>query len=201
MSQQQLPEEWFVRNRRVNAVVAWLFTVLLVVGAVGYLLDGLLVDTTLALAAAAVALVPPVVYRSWRRTVPWALLLVATVPIGVGAYGPSFLDDVASGIGIATLALLAISALQLTTDLRMTPTVAVGFVVVTTLAFTGFWALGSAASARYLGTPFVADNTALMVVFTAALLGSLVAGGVFRWYFRRRLRETYEETGVEGVSA
>ncbi|MFC5972779.1 hypothetical protein ACFPYI_15690 [Halomarina salina] len=201
MSQQQLPEAWFVRDRRVNAVVAWFFTLMLVLGAVGYLLEGLLVDTALAVAAAAVSLVPPVVYRSWRRTVPWLLLFVAAIPVGAGAYGPSFLDDVANGVGIATLALLAVAALQLTTDLRMTPDVAVVFVVLTTLATAGFWALGSAASARYLGTSFLETNDQLMVVFTAALLGGVLAGGVFRWYFRRKLRAAREATGVEGVTA
>lgn len=201
MSQRQLPEEWFVRDRRVNAVVAWVFTVAMALGAVGYLLDGLFVDMVLAAATAAVALVPPLVYRSWKRTVPWLMLFVATIPVGVGAFGPSFVDDVVSGVGIATLALLAVAALQLTTDLRMTPNVAVGFVVVATLAFTGFWAVGSAASAQFLGTPFLETNDELMFVFTAALLASLLAGGVFRWSFRRALRETLAEEGVEGVVA
>jgi hypothetical protein len=201
MSHQQLPKEWFVSDRRVNAVIAWLFTVVMALGAVGYLLDGLLVDAVLAGAAAAVSLVPPLVYRSWKRTVPWLLLFVATIPVGAGAFGPAFLATVVDGVGIATLALLAIAALQLTTDVRMTPNVAVGFVVVTTLAFTGFWALGSAASARYLGTAFLETNDELMIVFTAALLASLFAGGVFRWSFRRRLREALAAEGVEGVVA
>ncbi|MWG35754.1 hypothetical protein GQS65_14885 [Halomarina oriensis] len=185
----------------MNAVIAWFFTVLMVLGTVVYLLEGLLVDTVLAAATAAVALVPPLVYRSWKRTVPWFLLFVATIPVGAGAYGPTFLGDVVDGVGIATLALLAIVALQSTTALRMTPNVAVGFVVVTTLAFTGFWALGSAASARFLGTTFLETNDELMTVFTAALLASLVAGGVFRWYFRRKLRATLDAEGIEGVAA
>jgi hypothetical protein len=70
----------------------------------------------------------------------------------------------------------------------MTPNFAVGFVVVSTLGTAGLWALGSAASARYLGTPFVETNDELMLVFTAALLASLVAALAFRWYFRRQLR-------------
>jgi hypothetical protein len=201
MSQQQLPEEWLVRDRRVNAVVAWLFVVVLAVGAVASLLEGLLVDASLALATVLVALAPVVAYRSWTRTLPWPLLLVATLPVGAGAFGPSFLGNVVDGVGVATLAMLAVVAFELTTDVRMTPNVAVGFVVVATLAFTGFWALGSAASARLLGTPFLETNDELMVVFTAALLAGLLTGGVFRWYFRRRLRETLAEEGVEGVVA
>lgn len=184
----QLPEEWFVSDRRVNAVVAWAITAILVLVAVSSLLAFRLVDLALAATAVVVALVPALDARSWVRTVPWPLLLLASVPLVVGALAPTFLDLVLSGVGVAALGMLLVVALQLTTTVRMTPQFAIAFVVLVTLAFAGFWAVGSAFSAVYLGTAFLETNTELMYFFTASLLGGLVGGIVFRWYFRRQLR-------------
>jgi hypothetical protein len=184
----ELPEEWFIRDERVNAAIAWLLAVGLVLVAVVNLLSVRLVPVILAGAAAAMAIVPAVVSRSWTRTVPWPLLLLASVPIVVGPFGSSFVQLVATGTGIAALGMLLIAVLQLSTSLRMTPRFALGSVFLMTLAVAGFWAVGSAASATYLGTWFVTTNDELMAVFTASLLGGLLGGLVFRWYFRRQLR-------------
>lgn len=178
---QTLPEEWFIKNASVNAVLAWVLTALLGVTAALHFLFGSLVVVGIAATATVVAVVPAVVLRSWRRTVPWPLLALAVLALLVG-FGPSFLGDT-----IVALAMLVVVTLQLTTPVRMTPDFAIGFVVIATLGTAGLWALGSAASARYLGTSFVETNEQLMIVFTATLLASLVAGVVFRWYFRRQL--------------
>lgn len=189
---QALPEEWFIKDARLNAVIAWVLTGVLVLVAVANFLAGLFVTMAIATVAAAVALTPAVVRRSWTRTIPWPLLLLASLPLAIGAFGPSFLGDMLFAFGIAALALLVVVALQMTTTVRMTPNFAIGFVVIATLATAGFWALGSAASARYLGTAFVETNDQLMVIFTAALLASVVSALVFRWYFGRRLEANLE---------
>jgi hypothetical protein len=182
-----LPAEWFVRDERVNAAVAWLLTAFLATTAILHALSGLLVVASVAAVATAVAVVPAAVRGSWTRTVPWPMLLLAALGLGA-TFGASFLGDVVFALSTAALAILLVVALQMTTAVRMTPNFAVGFVVVSTLGTAGLWALGSAASARYLGTPFVETNDELMLVFTAALLASLVAALAFRWYFRRQLR-------------
>ncbi|MDG5777070.1 hypothetical protein VB773_21280 [Haloarculaceae archaeon H-GB2-1] len=185
---QPLPEPWFVEDSRVNAIIAWIIAAALAVAAVSNLLSVLLVDAFLAAVAALAAVVPAIASRTWTRTVPWPLLVFAAVPFLVRAVEPSAFSLVVIGAGIAALGMLLVSALQLTTSVRMTPRFAIAFVVLLTLAFAGFWAVGSAASARYLGTGFVETNTELMSIFTAALVGGLVGGGIFRWYFRWQLR-------------
>ena len=137
--------------------------------------------------AAFVAISPAIVDRSWTRTVPWPLLLVASLPLFVATTQPGFLDDIVTGISIATLAMLVVVALELTTAVRMTPQFAIVFTVIVTLATAGFWAVGSAASAAYLGTMFIKTNTELMTIFTATLIAGIVAGVLFRLYFRRQL--------------
>lgn len=196
---QTLPEEWFIKDARLNAAIAWALTALLVVTAVVSFFGGLLVTMAIAAVGAAVALVPAVVHRSWTRTVPWPMLLLASLPLLVGAFGPSFLGDTLFALGIAALALLVVVTLQMTTLVRMIPNFAIGFVVVATLATAGVWALGSAASARFLGTRFIETNEQLMVVFTSALVASLFSAVVFRWYFGRQLEANLEREPFEEV--
>ena len=196
---QQLSEEWFTKDTRLNAGIAWLFVGLLVVAVIGNALTGLLVTAAFAAAAVVVAVVPAYVHRSWRRTVPWPLLLIASLPYLLSAAQLTFFGEFISAIGTAMLAMLFVVALQLTTTVRMTPRFALFFVTIATMGITGFWAVGSAASARYLGTAFVGTNTQLMYLFIAATLAGLVAAGIFRWYFRRQLRTNAAQraAGVE----
>jgi hypothetical protein len=196
---QQLPEEWFLKDTRVNAAISWLLVGLLVAVAITAFLEFLLVRMALAAVAAFVAIAPALVRRTWTHTVPWPLLLVCSLPLAAGAVGFGFFADFVTGLSIAALGMLVVVALQLTSSVRMTPNFAVFFVVLATMATAGFWAVGSAASAQYLGTAFVETNDDLMVLFTAATLAGVVAGGLFRVYFRRRLRANAERAGGEEV--
>jgi hypothetical protein len=198
---QQLPEEWFVSDRRVNAIVAWAITVVLVVLALVNVLSFLLVDAILAATAVFTAIVPPIQARTWTRTVPWPLLLLVSMPFIVGVFASNFVGVLVTGVGVAGLGMLLVATLQVTTSVRMTPRFAIAFVLLVTLAFVGFWAVGSAASAVYLGTRFLETNTELMLVFTSALLGGLLGGIIFRWYFRRQLRRTAAAESGREVNA
>jgi hypothetical protein len=183
---QSLSHDWFLGGSRQNAVLAWVLTALLGVTAVLHFLFGSLVVMVVAGVAVAVAIVPTVVLGSWRRTVPWPMLALAALGLLVG-FGQSLVGDFVFASAIAALAILVVVVLQMTTDVRMTPNFAIGFVVVATMGTASFWALGSAVSARWLGTAFIETNDQLMVVFTGAFLASLVAALAFRWYFRRQL--------------
>lgn len=196
---QQLPETWFIRDGRINAGITWLLVVILVVVAIGALLEGLLVRMTVAAVAAVVAVVPAVVRRTWTYTVPWPLLLVCSIPVVSGTLEPTILVEFVTGLSIAALGMLLVVALQLTSSVRMTPGFAVVFVVLATMATVGFWALGSAASARWFGTAFLETNEELMHVFTVAALAGLAAGVVFSLYFRHQLRRNRARAGGEEV--
>ena len=189
---QSLPEEWFIRDTRVNAAIAWAFGIVFGVIAAVSFLRVLFPEMVIATIAAFVAIVPAVVYRSWTRTVPWPLLLVASLPLLIGTFRPTVFDEIVTGVSVATLAMLIVVALELTSSVRMTPRFAVFFTIIATLATAGFWAVGSAASARYLGTNFVSTNDELMIVFSATLVAGVATGVLFRWYFRRRLAANVE---------
>lgn len=196
---QQLPEEWFVQDERINAAVSWVVTAFLAGVALLSFLNGLLVHTAVATVAVLVAVVPAVVSGTWTRTVSWPLLLLASLPLVVGAVRPTFFRDLVVGLSVATLSMLVVVSLQLVTAVRMTPDFAVFFVVLTTLATAGFWAVGSAYSAANFGTRFVETNDELMVVFTAAAVAGVAAGLSFRWYFRRQLARNVGERAEEVI--
>lgn len=196
---QSLPEEWFIKDTRVNAAIAWALAVVFVAIAVVSFLNILFVETVMATIAAFVAISPAVVYRSWIRTVPWPLLLVASLPLFVATAQPVFFDDLVTGISVATLAMLVVVALELTSTVRMTPQFAIFFTVIVTLATAGFLAVGSAASAAYLGTTFIKTNTELMIIFTATLIAGVIAGVLFWLYFRRRLAANVEQSREIGA--
>jgi len=72
----------------------------------------------------------------------------------------------------------------------MTRTFAVAFVVVTTMATAGVWAVVRWLADIYLGTGFDLDERALMLEFVASTVVGGGGGGVFEYYFRRFARAT-----------
>ncbi len=181
-------EDWFVRDTEANAALSWILLGIVVAFAVTAVLFDQLVVAGFAIAVAAVGIAPMVASGSWREMLPFPFLLVAAFPLAVGVFRPDFATEFVSALAIATLALLVVVDLHLLTAVRMTPGFAVFFVVITTMAVAGFWAVGAGFAHDTWGTPFVQTNRRLMYVFIAATTGGLVAGGVFRWYFRRRER-------------
>ncbi|WP_265111103.1 hypothetical protein [Halosolutus halophilus] len=196
---QELPNEWFVTDTRTNAVITWVLTGILATAVIAHLFVGYFVGAAFATVATATAVVPPLVVRSWTHTLPWPLLVVASLPLVLGPLQPAFLGQFFVGVGVAVLGMLVVSTLQLTTTLQMTPAFAVFFVCITTLAVAGFWAVGSAFSAAYLGDTFVETNDDLMLIFSVALVAGLVSGFTFWLYFRWQLRR--EQSPPRGVES
>ena len=187
-------EGWFVRRARANAAMVWILAASLVVVAAVAIGEGAIPGAALAAAAAFVAIAPAVARGSWTTTVPWPMLLLASIPLWLSALQPSLFRVFVTGISVSALAMLLVVVLQMLTAVRMTPMFATFFVTIATLATAGFWAVGAAVSARFLGTAFVSTNDELMGVFTAATLAGLLAGGLFLVFFRRRLRENVGRT-------
>ncbi|WP_123534016.1 hypothetical protein [Halosimplex salinum] len=187
-------------DTKTNAVAAWI-----VVGVLWLVIgESLLTDDYLWAAFAAmigiVVALPAFVRRSPRAMPPWEIVLLAGLPV-VGRAVARFqvTSDVATYLSIAAFALLVAVNLHLFTDVEMSVGFAVLFVVVTTLAAAGLWALARWGSDLYLGTELLlapgADGTvdrgaiehALMVEFVASGIAGLVAGVLFEGYIHRRM--------------
>jgi len=195
---------------RVNAVLAWALCSLFALSAAEGVLTGDYLWSGVALFVGVVVVLPAVAGRNPRRMPPWEIVLLAGLPV-VGRAVATFqvTNTVATYLSLAALAMLVAVNLHLFTPVEMSLGFAVLFVVVTTLAGAGVWAVVRWASDLYLGTELllVPDHTRaeieeqLMWEFVGATAAGLVAGVVFEEYVRRRARVKTRIPGAGGESA
>lgn len=192
-----------LEEKRWNAVFSWVFTIFL---------WGLMAESAVEMNllwagfigfVALIVILPSLVYRDWTVMLPWEVVLLASLPI-YGAsfdvlvsYAPFLTSAVATYVAVATVALIVAVELHVFTAVKMTHRFAVLFVVITTLAAAGVWAILQSWSDAFLGTNLLQTNHELMIGFLLAA-GSGIGGGIiFDAYFRRRrdkrLQSAYEE--------
>jgi hypothetical protein len=191
-----------VEDRRANAVLGWLLVALLVGLAGSDVASGNLLWAGFTLVVATLAVVPAVAYRNPEAMLPWEVLVLASLPLlsralvaGQQLDGVTLTGRVSTYVAVAAVALIVAIELDVFTPVRMNYSFAVFFVVVTTMAAAGIWAVVQWLSDSFLGTALILDGrpeavieTALMWDFVAATVAGLVAGVVFEWYFRRRAK-------------
>jgi hypothetical protein len=187
-----------LRARRTNAVLAWTLVALVLLTTVASLFTGDVRWTVFSLGIALVAVTPALGNRSPWVMPPWEVVLLATLP----TLGRLFTTTVLTGRlvtygSVAALALLIAVNLDAFTPVRMNDSFAVVFVIVTTMATAGVWAVLRWVADVTLATGFIASERALMLEFTASALTGVVAGLVYVLYFRRRTKP--DDRVPEGV--
>jgi len=115
--------------------------------------------------------------RSTGRVRPTGRLLSTTVVTG----------QLATYLSVAALALVVAVELHAFTPVRMNDAFAVLFVVVTTMATAGVWAVVRWLADGWLGTGFIASERALMWEFVASTVAGILAGLLFVYYVRHRI--------------
>lgn len=184
------------RSGRVNAVVAWPFVAVLALTLAESLIEFDRLWILFITVTGAIVLVPPIAHRDWRVMLPWEVLVLALAPILVRGLFGGELGIFAYYFSVAGLALVVTVELHMFTTMRMTHWFAVVFVVMTTLASAGVWAVARWSADRLLGTEFLsspttttdAANAALMTEFLWVALAGVAAGVLFDAYFKRRGR-------------
>jgi hypothetical protein len=196
------PVEELLADRRTNALVGWLFVVVLgLVTVESFVGDdiqwGIFVAGMLAL-----CLLVPAAFRDLSVMLPWEVIALATLPV-VGRAFATF--DPASEflvyVSVAALALVVAVELNLFSTVRMTVGFAITFVIFATLATAGVWALVRWTLDLTLGTNTLlvegaSDETIhdeLMLEFVYSALAGVGAGVVFEGYFRRRRQRLPDE--------
>lgn len=189
-----------VEDQRRNAVAAWAIVAFLVVAAVAELLVGRLLWAGFVLVVAGLAVAPALGVRDRDAMLPWELLALAALPVvgrtliaGQTVGEITLTGRVTTYLAVAAVALVIAVELDLFTDVRMNDRFAVLFVVITTMAAAGIWAVAQWLSDIYLGTMFlygrgpehVVEET-LMWDFVAATVAGVLGGALFEFYFRRR---------------
>jgi hypothetical protein len=181
-------------DQRRNAAIAWLFVAFLVLVAGQSVLEGDLLWTGFVLVVAVLCLVPPVAYRDPTTMLPWEVVAMAALPIvGRALATVPLTGDLAMYLAVAALALIVAVELHVFTPVRMTFGFAVAFVVVTTMATAGVWAVVRWAADIWLGTQFLYEpglanhviERGVMLEFVYSTAAGLLAGVVFELYFRR----------------
>lgn len=185
-----------LRDKRTNALVGWAIILVLVGVAVASLVSGNLLWMIFASSVALLAVLPPVLLFNRFAMLPWEILLLASLPV-VGRLFATVpvTGNLASYLSVAAIALILAVELHVFTPVRMTPRFAVLFVVVTTMAAAGGWAVLRWGSDNLLGTTFILDpamtehaiEEALMWEFVASTIAGVGAGLVFAFYVARRL--------------
>jgi len=185
-----------LRDRRVNAVLAWLVVALILAVAAGSVVQGELLWAGFTGALACLVLFPPLTYRNSQAMLPWEIVLLAALPV-VGRLFTTVpvTGNLATYLSVAAVALIVSVELQLFTAVKMTPRFAVVFVGVTTMAAAGIWAVARWAVDRTLGTTFILDpalsehaiEEALMWQFVASTVAGIGAGVFFAWYVGRQV--------------
>ncbi|WP_238993937.1 hypothetical protein [Halobellus captivus] len=191
-----------VESRRLNAVLAGTILLFLAVATVGQALSGDYEWAGFTLAVLAIGLVPLIARRSPTAMLPWEVVSLAALPIVIRALvagesvgGMTFSGRIVTYVAVAAVALLIAVELDVFTAVKMNHRFAVVFVVVTTMAAAGIWAVVRWLSDVLLGTRFLYDGRpehvieeAMMWDFVAATVAGVFAGVLFEYYFRRHAR-------------
>lgn len=183
-----------LREGQLNAVAAWILVGALAVVFLESLLDRDVGWIVFASVTGVIVLVPPVAARSWWAMLPWELLGLALAPILARGLAGGDVGTVGASLSVAGFALVVAVELRAFSSLRLTRWFAVVFVVCTTLASAGLWAIVRWALDRWGGTTLLvapggsadAANEALMIELLWVTLAGLAAGLLFDAYLSRQ---------------
>jgi len=176
-----------IRTRQGNAVLAWsLVGVVALVGGVS-LATGELLWAVFAATLLVIAAHPAVALRTPYAMPPWEVVLIAALPTLARLFATTLVGgQIAAYLSVAALALLFAVDLDSFTPVEMNDAFAVLFVVVTTMATAGVWAVVRWIADLTLGTGFITSEHTLMLEFVASTVAGVLAGAVFVVYFRQR---------------
>jgi hypothetical protein len=176
-----------IRSKQTNAVLAWALVGLVVLVGGASLVQGELLWSLFAGTLAVLAAHPAFVLRTPFAMPPWEVVLLAALPTLGRLFATTLVGGrIAAYLSVAALALLFAVNLDAFTPVEMNDTFGVLFVVITTMAAAGVWAVVRWSADLFLGTGFIESEHALMLEFVASTVAGVVAGLVFVFYFRQR---------------
>ncbi|MFB6201813.1 MAG: hypothetical protein ABEI98_07365 [Halorhabdus sp.] len=191
-----------LRTSQRNAAVAWGLTGVITLIAVWNVFLGNLLWAGFAAVVGGLATLPPIARRDPFVMIPWEVFVLAALPLLGYTVGVNVaFREVATYLSVAALALIVAVEVHLFTNVEMNYQFALLFVVVSTLAFAGLWAVSRWLSDLYLGTTLLLDpahsddaiEEHLMWEFVASAVAGLLAGIVFELYVRRYASDRRKE--------
>ncbi|MFB6179367.1 MAG: hypothetical protein ABEI77_06555 [Halorientalis sp.] len=166
-----------IADRRLNAVGAWLLAAVLAGLSCWTAVAGSILWTGFTLVCLGLVLTPALVTGELAVMPDAELVGALTVPLIVRTVW-SF-HTVLVAIVLATLALLVVAEIDAFSSAQFTPWFAVVFVVLTTMAVVGLWAVAQFGSDVFLGTDYLTTRIDLMWKLVTASAVGLGAGVLF----------------------
>lgn len=175
-----------IEDQRRNAIMAWLITAFLAAAMVESVIDLDLLWAGFTGSVLFLVMLPAMLHGDVRRTVPWELLLVTALPVlGHSLDVATLQHPLISYLSLAGIGIILTANLHLFTPVQLSHRFAIVFVVLTTLAASGWWAVAQWLSDLYRGTGFIQSETALMTGFLTALMAGFLGGILLDLYFRQ----------------
>lgn len=168
------------RDEQTNAIIGWLLTGILVLGAIESILTGVLLWGGFEVVIIATVSVPALITGDWTAMVSWPLLAVATLSVVAGIGG--FPSETAVYFAVATLALVVVIELETFTSVDLSRRFAVVFAMLTTMALQALWTVAQFYSDQWLETEYLHTQTELQWDFVIVTIIGLVLGALFQWY-------------------
>lgn len=183
------------REQIVEAELSWISTLVLFYSTVYMVLKFDILWVAFGIAAMSLYVLPVVSMRDPFRALPWEMTLLLSAPMllhvsegsralmeNVGWWND--LTSLAFAFSLSTIGFLLTVELQMYTAVRMNRPFAVFFVVMFTLAVSGFWELGEFVGDVVNGTHRLASNSQVMKDLVWSLVGGIVMGFVYALYIR-----------------
>jgi len=179
----------------VEAELSWICSLVLFFCTVYNLLKLDMLWVAFGVAAISLYILPVVSMRDPFKALPWEMALLLSAPvllhITVSSHAFSenlaFWDDLSSlafAFSLSTLGFLLTIELHMYTEVRMNRAFAVMFVIVFTLAVSGFWQVGEYFGDQIYGTHYQGTNDDVMKGFLWTLVGGILMGTVYDLYLR-----------------
>jgi len=194
-------------RRVVEAEASWVACTVLFLCTVYVILDMDVLWSAFGIAALSLYILPIVSKRDPFQALPWEMTLLLSSPIILhisegsralsGAVG--WWDDFTSlsfALSFATIGFLLTMELHMYTDVRMNRSFSVFFVIMFTVAISGFWQVGEYLSDVLAGTDNISSNSQVMNEFLWATVGGLVMGFVYGAYIKAMPRSRREVLGL-----
>lgn len=183
------------REQIVEAELSWISTLVLFYSTVYMVLKLDILWVAFGIAALSLYLLPVISMRDPFRALPWemALLLSGPMLLHVSEGSRTLMEHVgwwndmtslAFAFSLTTIGFLLTVEFQMYTDVRMNRPFAVFFVVMFTLAVSGFWELGEFVGDVVNGTHNLASNSQAMKALVWSLVGGIIMGFVYDLYMR-----------------
>lgn len=179
----------------IEAELSWISSLVLFFSTVYMVLKLDVLWVAFGIAAISLYVLPILRFRDPFRAPPWEITLLLTAPIVLHVSESSHtlmenvgwwndLTSLAFAFSLTTLGFLLNVELQMYTDVRMNRPFAGFFVVMFTLAISGFWALGEFIGDVVNGTDRLVSNSAVMKTLVWSLVGGIFMGFVYDLYVK-----------------